>query len=58
MITTINSDMTWEGAPAKALHDQSEKKIKKFLKEMTGAVDVEIHDVSSWEEDEDEHEKS
>ena len=48
--------MTWEGAAGKALSQQSEKKIKKTLKDMTGAADVEIIEVNSWDEDEDERE--
>lgn len=58
MITTVRSDITWEGAPAKALAGQSEKKIRKFLKDMTGAVDVDIIDVNSWTEAEDEEDEN
>lgn len=58
MITTVRSDITWEGAPAKALEGQSEKKIRKFLKDMTGAVDVDIIDVNSWTEAEDEEDEN
>jgi len=53
MITTVRSDLTWEGTPGKALSRQSEKKIVKTLKDMTGAVDVEIIEVNSWDEDDD-----
>lgn len=51
-ITTIRSDMTWEGKVGDTLAKTSEKKIKQALKDMTGAVDVEIIDISSWDEDE------
>jgi len=53
MITTLRTDMTWDGAVGEMLHRQSEKKIKQALKDMTGAVDVDIIDANSWDEDED-----
>ena len=53
-ITTIRSDMTWEGKVGDILANTSEKKIKQTIKDMTGAVDVEILSVDSWDEDEDE----
>ena len=37
----------------KSFSEQSEKKIERTLKELTGADDVEIIDVSSWDEEED-----
>lgn len=55
-ITTIRSDMTWEGKVGDMLAKTSEKKIKQMMKELTGACDVEIIKVDSWDEDEDEME--
>lgn len=54
MITTVRTDMTWNGAVAEMLKRQSEKKIKQTLKDMTGAVDVDIIEINSWTEEEDE----
>ena len=51
MITTIKTNITWEGVPAKAIFEKSEKKIEGALKEMTGAIDVEILDIDSWDDD-------
>ena len=51
MITTVSADMTWGGKVGKMLATQSEKKIKKTLKDMTGADDIEIIAVDSWEEE-------
>lgn len=50
MIVTIKCDLTREGMN-KEFSNQSEKKIKRVLKDMTGADDVEIYDVSAWLED-------
>lgn len=55
MITTVRSDITWDGPIAKVLSQTSNKKIKATLKDMTGAVDVDIIEVNSWEEEEDEN---
>lgn len=55
MITTVRSDITWDGPVAKALSQTSNKKIKATLKDMTGAVDIDIIEVNSWEEEEDEN---
>ena len=54
MITTVRSDLTWDGKVADVLGKTSEKKIKSTLKDMTGAVDVEIIEVNSWDDDDDE----
>ena len=54
MITTVRADLTFEGLAGKAMASQSEKKVKRFLKEITGAVDVEIIEVNSWNEDDEE----
>jgi len=54
MITTVRSDMTWGDPMARALRDSSEKKIKQMLKEFTGASDVDIIEVNSWSEEDDE----
>lgn len=51
MIVTIKAELTWSGM-SKAFAEQSEKKIKKVLKEMTGADDVEILEIDAWDEDE------
>ena len=51
-ITTIKNEMTWDGKVGDMLAKTSEKKIKQTLKDMTGAVDVEILGVDSWDEDE------
>jgi len=51
MITTIRADMTWEGKTAKALCNQSEKKLKTFLKQLTEASDVDIIEANSWDEE-------
>ena len=56
MISTIRVDLTWEGVP-KEFCNQSEKKMKKTLKELTGAVDVDIIKWDSWDEDDDEYER-
>lgn len=52
VVTTVKSELTWDGVVGKMLSQQSEKKIKNVLKDMTGAVDVEINDISSWDEEE------
>ncbi len=52
MITTVRTDLTWDGLPGKALSKASEKQIKRTLKEMTGASDIDIIEVNSWSEDE------
>ena len=52
MITSITCKLTW-GSMGKSFSEQSEKKIERTLKELTGADDVEIIDVSSWDEEED-----
>ena len=54
MITTAKLDITWEGKPAIAMANASERKIKDIIKGMTGAVDVEIIEVNSWTEEGDE----
>ena len=51
-ITTVRADLTWEGRVGDMLATTSEKKIKQTLKDMTGAVDVEIISIDSWDEDE------
>ena len=55
MITTIRTDITWDGAAGKALSNTSDKKIRAMIKDMTGAIGVEIISVDSWDEDEDEN---
>ena len=45
--------MTWEGKVGDTLSRTSEKKIIQTLKDMTGAVDIEILSVDSWDEDDD-----
>lgn len=50
MIVTIKAELTWSGMN-KEFFRQSEKKLKKVLKDMTGAEDVEILDVDAWDED-------
>lgn len=52
MITTVRTDLTWDGKAGDALSKASEKKIRQSLKDMTGAVDVDIIEVNSWTEDE------
>lgn len=51
MIVTIKADITWDGKLAETINGQSEKKFKAFLKDLTGATDVEVNDWSVWEED-------
>lgn len=51
MITTIKSELTFDGKTAETLARTSEKKIKQTLKDMTGAVDIEILSVDAWDED-------
>lgn len=60
MIATVRSDITWDGKIAETLSKTSEKKIRQTLKDMTGAIDIDIIEINSWlEDDEDEaHEKS
>ena len=50
MKVTIKNELTWVGMN-KEFANQSEKKIKRALKEMTGADDCEITEVSAEEED-------
>ena len=52
MITTVRTDLTWDGKVGKMLNDTSEKKLKQTLKDMTGAIDADIIEVNSWEEEE------
>ena len=52
MMVTIRADLTWEGKPAKAIGQQSEQKLKKFLKDLTGATDVYIVNWNSWDSEE------
>ena len=54
MITTVRADITWEGQMAKAINSSSEKKVKQTLKDLTGAADIDIIKVDSWDEYEDE----
>lgn len=53
MITTVRVDLTWDGKIAKAMREQSEKKIKQTLKDLTAANDIEIIEVNSWDEEDD-----
>lgn len=57
MVTTVRSDLTWDGQVGKALSKTSEKKIRQTLKDMTGAIDIDIIEVNSWSESEDEAEE-
>ena len=50
MIVTVRTDLTWEGMD-KNFANQSEKKMVRSLKDMTGADDVEIIEVNAWDED-------
>ena len=50
MIVTVKTELTWEGVN-KNFANQSEKKLKRTLKDMTGASDVEINEVNCWDED-------
>lgn len=54
MITTVRSDLTWDGKIAETLSKTSEKKIKQTLKDMTGAMDVNIIEVRRRKDEEDE----
>ena len=49
-IATVRTDLTWGGKQASMIANQSEKKLKTFLKDLTGAEDVDIIDVSSWDD--------
>lgn len=51
MTVEIKCVLTWQGMN-KAFAQQSEKKIKRSLKDISGADDVEIIEINSWEEDE------
>lgn len=53
MITTVKSELTWDDKAGEMLAKTSTKKIKQLLKQMTGAIDVEIISIDSWDEDED-----
>ena len=53
MITTIRVDISWDGKLAKTINGQSEKKFKNFLKDLTGASDVDVIDWNSWDEEND-----
>ena len=55
MITTIRVDLSWGGRPAEILGNQSTKKTKQTLKDLTGADSVEIIDINSWNEDDEEN---
>lgn len=57
MITTVRSDLTWDGKIAETLSNTSEKKIKQTLKDMTGAMDANIIEVNSWTEEKDEEDE-
>lgn len=50
MIVTIKADITWEGQSAEVINGKSIKKIKAFLKDLTGAVDVDIIEQNAWDE--------
>ena len=50
-IVTIRVDLTWEGKQAQAIDGQSEKKLKMFLKQLTGASDVYVINCNSWDDD-------
>lgn len=54
MITTVRSDLAWDGKIAETLSKTSEKKIKQTLKDMTGAMDVNIIEVRRRKDEEDE----
>lgn len=51
MITTIRTELTWDDKAGEVLGKTSTKKIKQMLKEMTGAIDIEIISIDSWDED-------
>lgn len=51
MITTVRTDITWDGKAGEVIGKTSEKKVKQTLKDMTGAVDIDIIEVNSWDED-------
>lgn len=53
MITTVKSELTWNDKTGEMLSKTSTKKVKQLLKDLTGAVDVEIISIDSWDEDED-----
>ena len=50
MIVNAKVEITWDSAP-KAFAYQSEKKVSRTLKELTGAADVEILDWNVFDED-------
>ena len=53
MITTVRSELTWNDKTGETLAKTSEKKVKQLLKDLTGAIDVEIISIDFWDEDED-----
>ena len=53
MITTVKSELTWNDKTGEMLSKTSTKKVKQLLKDLTGAVDVNIISIDSWDEDED-----
>lgn len=54
MIVTIRADITWEKV-GEDFAGQSEKKIKRSIKDMTGAVDVDIIEINTWDEDDEDY---
>ena len=54
MIVTIRADISWEGKLAQTIDGQSVKKFKSFIKDLTGASDVDVIDWNSWTEEDDE----
>lgn len=51
MTVEVNVKITWDGM-SKDFANQSEKKMKRAIKEMVGASNVEIIEVNAWDEDE------
>jgi len=50
MIVTVRTDLTWEGV-SRDFAKQSERKFENSIKDMTGAVDVEVIDWNVWDEE-------
>lgn len=51
--TTVRADITWDGKIAEVLRSANERSIKDSIKDMTGAIDVKIIEVNSWNEEDD-----
>ena len=56
MRVTVRADLTWDGV-SKEFNNNSDKGLRKVLKEMTGASEVDIINRNSWDEEEYEYDE-